>query len=240
MLGDEDFDDEEQVAIDGQDVPVADKLPRRVPAWPKGHTPANACERDLWESFEDLRIDPATKLTQQIVAERIGRSRTTVSMGGDGYKLLRDAIQDEVKLRKALRKSPAATKPKKSKEQREAEKAARRETSIRYYQDIARRADALVMELEIRTIRAEDERDRLKARLQTIFADFKAGKWKRAGGGEDIVAELEAFLSVPGYGAAAPGAEVTPPQVAALGGKAARALPAWRDGRSTWRTRGAQ
>ncbi|RUN76496.1 hypothetical protein EJC47_11025 [Sphingomonas sp. TF3] len=237
MLDEEMFDAEGPVAIERDDGPSVVVLPRRVPAWPDGHTPANACERALWESFEDLRIDPTSKLTQQIVALRIGRSRTSLSSDTVGYRLLRKAIQDEIGRRKALRGGASASKkkPRKTKEEREAEKAARRETSIKYFQDIAQRADAAVITASVRAVRAEAERDGLKARLKAIFDDFKAGLWKRADGSEDGVGELGAFLSLPGYALVARDDGVSPPPGADA--KAGRARQAWRDGRSTWRTK---
>ena len=88
-LNDESFDAAKPIYAIGEEIGAGNEIPRRVPAWPVGHEPSNACERALWESFEDLRVDPASKLTQEIVALRIGRSRTSISTGKDGYELLR-------------------------------------------------------------------------------------------------------------------------------------------------------
>lgn len=202
----DEFDVPGDAAPDDRHDPV-----RRDPPWPKGHRPATPCEEELWHSFEDLRVDEASHLTQQAVAERIGRSRTSISIGEEGYALLRDAIKDEVSRRRRVRRRAAASAPAgaalPTAEEREAARLERREKTIAHFKGIAQRADTALVAANVRAVRAEEALARCKGLLAGVFRDFKAGRWVRAEGGGDALVDLEAFLSEAGMsiGGAAPG-----------------------------------
>lgn len=182
----------EQPDIEAEGDPAA-SIDRRVAPWPAGHTPRTDCERELWLSFEELRIDPASRLTQQKVAERVGRSRTSISIGrDDGYELLRNAIKKEVLRRKQSRPARSEALEVKTPEER----AARREGTINYYKDLEQRAASALVEARVRVVRAEQAVELHKKALKAIFMDLRSGKWVRTDGNDtDAVTGFQAFLA---------------------------------------------
>ncbi|USU10723.1 hypothetical protein NF701_09010 [Sphingomonadaceae bacterium OTU29THOMA1] len=166
--------------------------PRRVRPWPSHHEPRTAGERRLWESFEDLRVDPASELSQKLVASRIGMSRTPLSVGKDGFALLREAIQDEI-ARRAEEKTSSRPEAPTAAEARAAEQA-RREQSVRYWRSLAQRNDSLIVAAHAEAARDREARERAVRLLRKILDHFREGRWIRADQDDGLLRDAEALL----------------------------------------------